>query len=539
MRMLTAVNGETLRTIAKKHRFKLETLLSLNSHLNNPDQPIGGSKVKLPSSSRKMAARNITGLPPCAPVIPEEFQDHVIPLSSLDEMTEKEYDVLVVGTGAGGGAALGRLCEQLKNTDKKIGVVEAGPILLQTHAANLPTLAANFNNYFLNPKISNPLGDVLPDLPGAREVIALGGLTLFWGRACPRMHHSEWRHYPIPKRELALYYNLAEKMMAVASPLYPLSYTLLTQLWQNGFPEASINPRATNLEPAKFGAVVNFSSLSFLGAALQERSFDLAVNARAVQIFTDGNKVTGIKVMTPEKHAYELKAKHVILSANAYETPRLLLASGIQGNAIGHYLTLHSFLRSSFEIRQPLAGGGSSLGLIDLLIPQTDHEPSQIQLEVSERYKTFEEDIEHHVETYSFGRVEEHYENKLFLDPNQRDEYGVPEIQVNFSFSPKDLSIINRLKERLIHAAKVLGAEKPPEICFSLPGSDYHTMGTCRMGDDPLTSSTNRYGQIHSIRGLYAADNSILPNTGAANPTLTTVALAIRTADYIAKKLDS
>lgn len=57
------------------------------------------------------------------------------------------------------------------------------------------------------------------------------------------------------------------------------------------------------------------------------------------------------------------------------------------------------------------------------------------------------------------------------------------------------------------------------------------------MGDDPATSATNRYGQIHGVPGLYVADNSVLPLTGAANPTLTTVALAIRTADYILEQI--
>ncbi|MGM0873210.1 MAG: GMC oxidoreductase [Bacillota bacterium] len=116
--------------------------------------------------------------------------------------------------------------------------------------------------------------------------------------------------------------------------------------------------------------------------------------------------------------------------------------------------------------------------------------------------------------------------------------YGVPEIQVDFAFSAKDQSVINQLKESINKAAAALGSSKQPEICISPPGSDYHVMGTCRMGDDPSTSSTNRYGQVHSIAGLYVADNSILSNTGAANPTLTTVALAIRTADYITRQLD-
>ncbi|KRE53677.1 hypothetical protein ASG81_02655 [Paenibacillus sp. Soil522] len=68
-------------------------------------------------------------------------------------------------------------------------------------------------------------------------------------------------------------------------------------------------------------------------------------------------------------------------------------------------------------------------------------------------------------------------------------------------------------------------------------GLVYHDMGTCRMGYFPATSATDPYGQIHGVQGLYVADNSVIPTSGAANPTLTTVALAIRTADYLMKQL--
>ena len=62
-------------------------------------------------------------------------------------------------------------------------------------------------------------------------------------------------------------------------------------------------------------------------------------------------------------------------------------------------------------------------------------------------------------------------------------------------------------------------------------------MGTSAMGDDPAASVTNPYGQVHGVSGLYIADNSVLSSIGAANPTLTCVALALRTADFINKSL--
>lgn len=477
-----------------------------------------------------------TAISSCPPYIPDKLQDQFIPLASLEQMAQTDYDVLVVGTGAGGGAAIWRLCERLKNTGKKIGVIEAGPILLQTHAGNLGTFTGE---YFLNPKISRPIGNFLPDLPGAREVIGLGGMNLFWGLSSPRMFVSEWLNYPIDRTELEFYYNLAEREMMVTKTKYSLSDSFLTRLWEGGFLEATLIPRAENLEPAKYGPVVYFSSISFLASAFKQRPFDLAVNARAVHIRTYQGKITGIIVMTPERKAYELKTRNVIVSANAFQTPRLLLSSGIKGRAIGHFLTLHSFLRSSFEVSQPLREAGNSLQTIHLMLPQTENEPNQIQFDISERYRTRDQTAEYHIETYSFGKVEPRYENRLFLDPDRRDYYGVPEIQVHFSFSENDKSVIARLADRIKRAAAVLGSSSQPEICMALPGSDYHVMGTCRMGDDPSTSSTNRYGQIHGMSGLYIADNSILPNTGAANPTLTTAALAIRTADYVVRQLSS
>lgn len=50
------------------------------------------------------------------------------------------------------------------------------------------------------------------------------------------------------------------------------------------------------------------------------------------------------------------------------------------------------------------------------------------------------------------------------------------------------------------------------------------------MGDNPAS-------QVHGVLGLYVADNSMIPSSGTANSTLTCVALAIRTTDYIIQKI--
>ncbi|HTG71789.1 MAG TPA: hypothetical protein VL921_21195 [Candidatus Udaeobacter sp.] len=63
----------------------------------------------------------------------------------------------------------------------------------------------------MNPKISTPIGDFLPEHPGARLVYALGGRTLFWAATTPRIPVIDFLKWPITYKEIEPYYNLAEQ----------------------------------------------------------------------------------------------------------------------------------------------------------------------------------------------------------------------------------------------------------------------------------------------------------------------------------------
>ncbi len=57
--------------------------------------------------------------------------------------------------------------------------------------------------------------------------------------------------------------------------------------------------------------------------------------------------------------------------------------------------------------------------------------------------------------------------------------------------------------------------------------------GTCRMGLNPKTSVVNQYGQTHEVKNLFVADGAVFVSS-LNQPTLTIIALALRTADFIA-----
>jgi choline dehydrogenase-like flavoprotein len=56
------------------------------------------------------------------------------------------------------------------------------------------------------------------------------------------------------------------------------------------------------------------------------------------------------------------------------------------------------------------------------------------------------------------------------------------------------------------------------------------------MGNDPKTSVTNKYGQVHDIDNLFVADGSLHVTNGGFNPVLTIMALGYWVSDYIKKE---
>jgi choline dehydrogenase-like flavoprotein len=551
MRICIAGDGYTLRQIASEYRISITGLMALNPHMDEPDRIIGGKPVRLPPLNQ--AGMNRLYIPPtCPPPPPVDYLDQWIPLTPIEEMENTDYDVLIVGTGAGGSAVLWRLCERLRESGKRIGIVDAGGLLLPTHSQNLPTMnVERFVRYFTNPKISIPIGKRIPDFPAATLLYALGGRTLFWSGVSPRMHPSVLEKWPVSVKEMNGYYNIAEEIMRVSRNYTmgsSITEALLNRLWEAGFTEASGFPLAADVTPTKYGQIhsnVFYSSMNLFGTSLNLRPFDLAVNARVVKVLHENGKAVGVQVMNPDKKSFFLKSKNVVLSAGALDTPRILLYSGIQGRAIGHYLTNHSFLLAHGVLDR--ADFPEILGTLGILIPQTDNQPYQIQLygpgdDFWYSYEVLPLKSELGVRFEGFGIVESRYENQVYLDPNILDEYGVPVIQIKYSNSERDKEIIDQVAQGIMQVSSIIKAPIVSrnghiDLCMLPPGQDNHVSGTCRMSTSSFDGGTNPYGEVFGVSGLFVADNSVLPPIGASNPTLTTIALAIRTADYIANHL--
>ena len=71
-----------------------------------------------------------------------------------------------------------------------------------------------------------------------------------------------------------------------------------------------------------------------------------------------------------------------------------------------------------------------------------------------------------------------------------------------------------------------------------VPGYGIHEMGVARMGSDPKKSVLNQFQQSHDVKNLFVMDGAGFPSGGCQNPTLTIMALAVRSTDYLMEETE-
>ncbi len=127
-------------------------------------------------------------------------------------------------------------------------------------------------------------------------------------------------------------------------------------------------------------------------------------------------------------------------------------------------------------------------------------------------------------------------EGRVTLDPKVRDRFGLPVARLSGTTHVESVRTAEYMREKAIKWLEAAGAEKiwsyPQGLGLS---GGQHQAGTCRMGDDPKTSVTDKWGRVHGHDNLFVIDGSLNVTNGGFNPVLTIMALAFRSADYLVK----
>ena len=127
------------------------------------------------------------------------------------------------------------------------------------------------------------------------------------------------------------------------------------------------------------------------------------------------------------------------------------------------------------------------------------------------------------------GEVLSRYENHVSIDKNVVDAWDIPVLHVDAKYSDNEFNMSRDAVDIGAALAEAAGFEvlvKNYEP--NPPGYSIHELGTCRMGDDSKSSVLNKWNQSHDIKKLFVVDGSSFVGTGWQNPTMTILALAMR-----------
>ncbi|HLJ58824.1 MAG TPA: GMC family oxidoreductase [bacterium] len=254
----------------------------------------------------------------------------------------------------------------------------------------------------------------------------------------------------------------------------------------------------------------------------------------------------------------------IVVAGGAIENARLLLLSrqdrslgGLRlGDVVGHYLAFHHLWTGRLHYAEPLYPGevgrftGQSYQFID---PPGRGAHGAVKLEFSSNIvppperstdgaTTGSDVLEALRPTRAQRMLTVHAESdpsprRVVTLSETRDRFGDPYAHVHYELTEFDHETYRfgrGLFERVAAATGARRAEfEPVESVYS----GCHHMGTCRMGRGPRDSVVDSFGAVHGSPNLFVVGGSAFVGPGPVNPTLTMVALATRTADYIAGRL--
>lgn len=130
-----------------------------------------------------------------------------------------------------------------------------------------------------------------------------------------------------------------------------------------------------------------------------------------------------------------------------------------------------------------------------------------------------------------------HKDNHIRLG-NDRDQFGVPKPEVHWHWRASDQKKLSRVRAVFAEALQAADIGEVRIRDDSKPDpSAHHHAGTTRMHTDYRLGVVDSDCRVHETDNLYVAGASVFPTAGYANPTLTTVALALRLADHLKTRL--
>lgn len=509
----------------------------------------------------------------------------------------EHYDIIIIGTGAGGGTLLHRL----KDSGKKILVLERGKFLPK-EKENWDTEQVFLKDRYHTHEVWKTQGN--KDLhPGTGYWV--GGNTKVYGAALFRLREKDFEvlqhaggtslEWPVKYRDFEKYYTQAEKLYHVHGqsgldptdplrseeyPHPPVSHEPRIQQIHDALKEMGHHPfyvplgiKLNEKDPLHskcircntcdgFPCHVDAKSDAEVDAvrpALANANVTLLTEAKATRLLTTaGGKEIDTVEVEYQGNIVQYKGDIVVVAAGAVNSAALLLKSandkhpkGLANGSdqVGRNFMKHqnaamlgiSNKKNPTRFQKTMAVNDFYFGDKDFKFPmghvQLLGKANKLMLQGDAPGFTpdmvLEEMAEHSVDWWMTGEDL----------PDANNKVQVIKGQIHLDYKDNNTKGFDRLISKWSHIMASVddGHSFLPHHLYlrkKIPLQGVaHQCGTVRFGTDPKTSVLDIFCKAHEVENLYVVDGSFFPSSGAVNPSLTIMANALRVGDHLLQKM--
>jgi choline dehydrogenase-like flavoprotein len=495
--------------------------------------------------------------------------------------------VLIIGSGPTGATYARRL---LDRSDAEVLMVEAGPALTDPLGMNVrniadPAAQAAAKLASQGPESDRagiagiPTGTAVEGtvtarqgthlvghaaegstgMPAAAAATCVGGQGAHWTCATPRPVGTERMDFL--EDELDELLDEAERLLHTTHEAFsgaPQAIALLDVVDKEFAADGLlVQPLPVAGDPRPDGSMrwsgtdVVLGDLAEPGAHADR--FELRTGTLAVRLLVEDGAVVGAVLRDLATGAEsEERADEVVVAADALRTPQLLWASGIRPGALGRYLTEHPLVFGVVAVREgllpPLAEDAAPVDPVRVVVGvrfDAERHPFHAQMLYSPVSpiplppgSPYAGNPGGYVGMGWGVRKWPRAEDRLLFEEDAPDANGLPGIRIAYEVTDRERAELDHARSFQARAAAALGSFVDGMPVVMPPGSSLHYMGTVRMGAaDDGTSVCDSWSRVWGVAGLVLAGNGLIPTANSCNPTLTSVALAVRGADALADRL--
>jgi pyranose oxidase len=404
-----------------------------------------------------------------------------------------------------------------------------------------------------------------PTFPAAAAATNVGGQGAHWTCAIPRPSFSEKLPF-IADDEWEDLISTAESLLhqqAAAfsdSPIGAAIRSLLNEEFGDELPEGyGVGTLPVAGDPQPDGSMVWAGADTVLGPLIEEGTdesarFELRDLTLVRRIEHEEGAATGVSIedLRTGEQSF-VPADLVVVAADAFRSPQLLWASGIRPSALGRYLTEHHVVITTVsldgermgrlvsdeeleaELGRRAVHAADPVAAVNRIPFSEPGHPFSLQVMYAEN-PPFQLDPGNPQAGNRWGYVNMGYgvrkhprvEDGVSFSDDELDYRGFPNMTIEYGLTEAEDIEIAEATARVQRAGAALGSfVAEPRLMPN--GSSLHYMGTMRMGDtDDGASVADPYSRVWGFSNLLVGGNGLIPTANTMNPTLMSVAIAVR-----------